>query len=345
MSFSHNWIKALIGNTEERLVIIRPTNWRALHRPDLGFMNLFSQMIERVERREPSAIPDLRRGKLLLVASDYSGQHDLAEYQVLSFLFADWQQCGDWERMRQELRRQYLSDGRRMSFKALRDKKKRATLRVFLSAANNIAGLSFSVLVHKAITSLFRETGLIDLSEPGHEEFSHWKGTSFEKMLRVVHLVGFFMAGLSREGQDVLWITDEDEIAANDDRLRELTKLCGNVSSHYIAHNMGHFRCGTTKSDDGSRQLEDLASIPDLIAGALSEVVVAMNQQGMMPSNSLFVFRPENIKAKTSEIMNWFSTNLAPLKRLVYMIEPVENSSGLSIKRLRFHGSNDSDWI
>jgi hypothetical protein len=230
-----------------------------------------------------------------------------------------------------------------MSFKTLRDKKKRAVLEMFLSAANNIAGLSISILVHKAITSLFRESGQIDLGEPGHEEFSHWKETSFEKMLRVVHLVGFFIAGLSRAGQDVLWITDEDEIAANDDRLRELTKLFGNVSSHYIPHNMGHFRCGTTKSDDGSRQLEDLASIPDLIAGALSEVVVAMNQQGMMPSNSIFVFRPQNIKAKTAEIMNWFSTNLEPLKRLVYMIEPVENSTTLSIKRLKFHGSNDFD--
>jgi hypothetical protein len=164
-------------------------------------------------------------------------------------------------------------------------------------------------------------------------------------MLRVVHLVGFFIAGLSRTGQDVLWITDEDEIAANDDRLRELTKLFGNISSHYIPHNMGHFRCGTTRSDDASRQLEDLASIPDLIAGALSEVVVTLNQQGIMPSNSLFVFGPQNIKAKTAEIMNWFSTDLEPLKRLVYMIEPVENSSALSIKRMRFHGSNDTDWV
>lgn len=108
---------------------------------------------------------------------------------------------------------------------------------------------------------------------------------------------------------------------------------------------MGHFRCGTTKSDNGSRQLEDLASIPDLIAGALSEEIVALNQQGIMPSNSLFVFRPQNIKAKTAEIMNWFSTDLEPLKRLVYVIDPVGDSSSLSIKRLRFHGSNDSDRI
>src|SRR5207249_3520816 len=102
---------------------------------------------------------------------------------------------------------------------------------VFLSAANNIGGLSVSILVHKAIVSLFRESAQIDLSEPGLEGFSHWKGTSFEKMLRIVHLVSFFIAGLSRAGQDVLWITDEDEIAANDDRLSELTKLFGNVSS------------------------------------------------------------------------------------------------------------------
>jgi hypothetical protein len=119
-------------------------------------------------------------------------------------------------------------------------------------------------------------------------------------MLRVVHIVSFFLAGLSRAHQNVIWITDEDEIAANDNRMRELTNLFGNISSHYLPHSMGHFRCGTMKSDDGSRQLEDLASIPDLVAGA---------------------------------------------KRLVYIIEPVAGSSALSLERIRFYGSNDSDWL
>jgi len=319
-------------------------NWRALNKPDFGFMNLFSEMIESVERKERNAIPDLRDGDLFFVASDYSGEHDSAEYQSLSFLLADWQQCGAWEAMRRGLRGKYLADGRRMSFKTLRDKRKMEALGSFLSAANTVVGLSVSILIDKRIDSLFRESGQIDLSEPGLEEFSHWKEKSFEKMLRVVHLVSFFLAGLSRAGQDVLWITDEDEIAANDDRLRQLTKLFGNVSGHYLSHNMGHFRCGTTKCDDRSRQLEDLASIPDLVAGALSEVLVTSNEQGIMPSSSLFVFGPRNVQGKTAEIMNWFSTDLEPLKRLVYVIEPVENSSKLSLKRVRFHGSNDSDW-
>jgi hypothetical protein len=307
-------------------------------------MNQFSQMIESVERKEPTAIPDLHRGSLFFVASDYSGEHDVAEYQVLSFLFADWQQCGAWERQRVLVRRKYLSDGRRMSFKNLRDKRRRDALEMFLSAANNITGLSFSVLIDKRITSLFRESGRIDLSDPELKTFSHWSGKSFEKMLRVVHLVSFFLAGLSRTGQNVLWITDEDEIVANDDRIREVTNFFGNVSSQYLSQPMGHFRFGTTKSDDGSRQLEDLASIPDLVAGALADVLVAYYEQGIMPSNSLFVFRPENLKVKTVEIMNWFSTDRESLKRLVYVIEPIDHPR-LSIKRIRFHGSNDLDWV
>jgi hypothetical protein len=307
-------------------------------------MDQLSQMIEHVERAEPRAIPDLRRGNLFFVASDYSGEHDVAEYQVLSLLFADLQQCGAWERQRVLVRRKYLSDGRRMSFKNLRDKRRRYALEEFLSAANSITGLSLSVLIDKRITSLFRESGSIDLNGPEFKTFSHWRAKSFEKMLRVVHLVSFFLAGLSRSGQDVLWITDEDEIAANDDRLREVTNLFGNVSSHYLSQAMGHFRFGTTKSDDGSRQLEDLASIPDLVAGALADVLLAYHEQGTMPSNSLFVFRPQNLKAKTVEIMNWFSTDTESLKRLVYVIEADEHPK-LSIKRLRLHGSNDSDWV
>lgn len=104
------------------------SNWRPLNKPDLGFMNMFSGMIEDVKRREAEAIPDIRRGDLLLIASDYGGEHDLAEYRSLSFLFADFHRCQAWEDMRAQLRRIYLTDGRRLSFKTLRDKKKRKAL-------------------------------------------------------------------------------------------------------------------------------------------------------------------------------------------------------------------------
>jgi hypothetical protein len=313
----------------------------SLNRPDLGFMNLLSNNVERVERDNQEAIPDIRRGDVLFIASDYSGEHDLAEYQSLSFLFADLERCSTWEEMRTQLRQRHLSDGRRIAFKNLRDKKSRGVLNSFLDAANTIPGLSLTVLIHKDIESLFRTTGRIDRTEPELQNYLHWPETSFEKMLRVVHIIGLFLAGLSRSGQDVIWFTDEDEIAANDDRLRELTAITMNITSHYLPHDLRHLRCGTTKSDNGTRQIEDLVSIPDLIAGALSEVLMAQNAEGLVPQDSLLLFRPHRLSSKTAEIMNWFASSINPLKRLVYVIEPGRMSPSLSLRQLRFHGTND----
>ena len=203
-------------------------NWRHLNKPHIGVMNEFSSTIAGLELREPYALPSIH-GQLFLILSDYSGDHDLAEYQSLSFLFADLQRCQKWEGMRLKLRQNYLSDGRRISFKGLRDKKQQIALPSLLTAADTIPGLSVTILIHKSIESLFTDSGYIDLNNPEFHDYRHWKIRSFEKMLRVVHFVSFFLSGLSRPGQDVLWITDQDEIAANDNRLRELTKLFGTL--------------------------------------------------------------------------------------------------------------------
>jgi hypothetical protein len=52
-----------------------------------------------------------------------------------------------------------------------------------------------------------------------------WKRGVQERLLRVLHLSGFLLSGLSTPGQNVLWVIDEDEIAANVDQLTRLTKL------------------------------------------------------------------------------------------------------------------------
>ena len=226
--------------------------------------------------------------------------------------------------MRSQLRRRYLADGRRIAFKNLRDRKSREALPYLLAAANTIPGLSLTTLIDKRIESLFRETGSLDRNEPELQEYLHWPQGSFEKMLRVVHLIAFFIAGLSRKHQDVIWITDEDEIAANEIRLRELTDITARITSHYLQHDLRHLRCGTTKLDNGSRQLEDLASISDLVAGAVAEALTAYSTEATGHPGPLIIPPPRNLSVKTVTIMDWFATNIQPLKRLVYIIEPVE---------------------
>lgn len=314
--------------------------WKPQNNPE-GAMHSLSNILCKIEARSRHALPNLHTGHTMLVVSDYSGQHATANFETLSFLIADLEKCGDWEQHRKRCRKRHLPDGRRMAFKSLKDGVKERALDEFLDAADRIVGVSITVLVRKDVKTLFGDGERIDWQKPELAPYKHWPKGTFEKMLRVVHFVSFFVAGFSKLGQNILWITDEDEIAANESRLRELTNIFGNVSSHYLNHNVGHIRCGTTKSDNGSRQLEDLASIPDLVAGALTEMVGEQRKQGLLVGAGIAAPIPQGLQSKVIKLMNWFATNRQPLKRLVFAIELVPNSKQLDIKHLKYHGSND----
>jgi hypothetical protein len=283
------------------------------------------------------------RGSTVFVGSDYGGQHEGADFQVLSFLLADLDTCGDWESIRQDFRANILRSSRRISYKKLSAAHKQRTLLPLLMAANTIPGLIVSILIDRRIGSLFMDSGKLPINHPDFAPYAHWKRGALEKLLRAVHFVSFFVSGLLRPGQNVVWISDEDEIAPNPDRISQVTQLFRAVSSHYLQFNMGSFRFGTTASDDGSRSLEDLLSIPDLVAGALSDSFTTMNKDLQLPDSKLYLFAPQNIPLKARYIMDWFSDNLQPLRRAVYLLQPAE-VCGTIIKQMTFIGSRELGW-
>jgi hypothetical protein len=118
-----------------------------------------------------------------------------------------------------------------MSYKGLHDRQQRRALGPFLRATNQIPGICASLAVSKSASTLFQP----DLS-PINPEITgclSWDSKLFERAMRIVHIVSFFVAGLSQTNQDVLWFSDEDEIAANPQRHTLLTKLWANVMSNY----------------------------------------------------------------------------------------------------------------
>lgn len=325
-------------------MILKPISsrrWNHIDNEDLGLMNILSESIYRVETNFPSLLPELRFCPTIFIGSDYSGQHNTAKYEALSFLFADLQGCASWDYHRKIVRNRYLKDGRRMSYKQLNDRQRNRALFPFLNAANYIPGLLLTLLIEK-------EVGYLCIPSNGslkdHEilkDYAHWNKVSFEKMLRVLHFASLFIAGLSRSKQNIIWITDEDDIVPNDQRLKEVIEIFAAISSHYIQHDMGHFRFGTTKSDKLDRQLEDLIAIPDFAAGSLCRVFREHRDQRTIPTSAVIVPPPENLPQKARNIMSWFSDNSHPLKRLVYMIRTMNDTTDLTVQYFRFHGTND----
>jgi hypothetical protein len=198
-----------------------------------------------------------------------------------------------------------------------------------------------TIIFSKEMGSFFSESGKREVDKEKLPEFSHWSPMAFERLLRAVHLVSFFVAGLSAPGQDVFWYTDEDDIAPNDARLYDVCEVYKRVSGHYVAHMMRHFRFGTSRSEDGTRILEDLIAIPDFAAGCLAELTQLYAKAGLFPGNNMLVPPPEGLSYKSRLLLDWLAFSGSSLRRLVYAFEQSEKMG--SIWR-RFHLFQDDSW-
>ncbi|MBE3124007.1 MAG: hypothetical protein IMZ65_04315 [Planctomycetes bacterium] len=188
-----------------------------------------------------------------------------------------------------------------MSYKALNDKHRQSALVPFLRIANAIPGILVTFIVDREIQNLFGQT-VVDAVQVGIIP-RHWKPRTAEKMLRIGALGGLVVAGMSAPRQDLMWFTDEDDIVANEDRVRETTRLFGRVLANLLSHDMGHMRFGTAKCDSGSKDIEDLLAIPDLVSGALSEMSELLLGHDKTGSA---LYGKESLE-KAQVIMNWLA--------------------------------------
>ena len=309
-------------------------NWNSVLTQRQTIFDFLNESFNNLQMKHKDCFPDLRSGSAILLGSDYSGESSDAPYSIYSFLITTIEEWSKWESTRLKVRKDLFSDSRRMSFKNLGDSQRKKALIPFLTAANSIEGLSFSVAISKQCESLFSGEAPLDLNNPDFQSFKKWKMKVLEKAFITIHFLGFLLAGLAKENQDVFWFTDEDDIAANDQRICELTKLFGWIISNYLQFNLKHIRCGTTRCDNGTRQIEDLLAIPDLIAGALSEQLKLKNENGV--DGVFFLYRGD-FSEKTKTITWWFSYSKTPLKRLVCFIEQQNDKSKQNVSLFHFY--------
>ena len=276
-----------------------------------------------------------------MIGSDYGGQHADSRYESLAFVVADGGGLNPWFQARATLREQFLPNGRRMSFKSLNDRLRMAVLPKFLGAADLIPGLLLVALFDKRIGTIFAPDQAQDEESTLLQQLSQWPGRTQEKLLRICHLVALVLAGLAREFQHILWITDQDDIAANVERHTLFVNVFGNIASHYLQHTLGHLRIATTASDDGSRSIEDFVAVADLAAGAVCHVLNAYGNSGLSEVPGLVVPFPADMPQKTRWLLNWFSNDATPLRRVVLAFDAIENSPRLSVRHIEFAGSNE----
>jgi hypothetical protein len=94
-------------------------------------------------------------------------------------------------------------------------------------------------------------------------------------------------------------------IVPNDARHIEACKLFAQVLSHYLNCAIGRLQFATTRSDDGSLRLEDIAALPDLAAGSLVEIGTSMALDGILSVNELLTPMSRDIPKKAQAITAW----------------------------------------
>jgi hypothetical protein len=185
----------------------------------------------------------------------------------------------------------------------------------FLLATDTISGLLITFLIDKHAGTLFDGSASGKKSIPDSQ---FWKAAAFEKVRRIATFGALLLAGLSKERQHVLWITDQDDIVGNPSQHSAATRVLGHHINCLTPHNLGHIRLATTKSDTGRRDVEDLAAIPDLVAGATAEVATLLYRNSDTPG----VLRPiPQCTDKARTIVAWLANESSSLKRLVFVLE------------------------
>lgn len=284
-------------------------HWKPLRKPSLGWLQSISDSILRYELSTPDRMPYLGSEDTFLVASDYAGDHN-TPYRVYAFLATAVEALNPWLDSIDRLRAQLLPQRRRMSFKRLGDQHRAAALVPFLKAADQIPGFLLAVAISKHSGSFLepaRAEGKSDLFTP----VQHWKKNTLEELFRIVSCVSLLVAGLSRPGHDVLWISDEDAILANETRMREVSQLLGGIASNLLEHQMGHLRWTTTRYDSGQMQLEDIVAIPDLVAGALLSL---LQHPDALRSETL------SLDERANPIL-WWLTNVSPIGSRIIVLD------------------------
>jgi len=287
--------------------------WKFVEHSPFPWAKLFVEKLSRLDLPEPT-------GSWLYVTSDSSGTSRESRFVVTTFLIADMEYSRSWELERRQVRKDYLPDGRRMAFKALNDKCRRKALVPFLTAADQMHGLCLSIVIDKKIPPLC--VGKTFLADPRYAEIfeGRWNLRTFENMFKVAHFFTMLIAGLSKENQHIYWIADNDDFFATPARTRDMQRILSLFTSLYVRHPLGELGFGSTEIDEDDRGNEDLAAIPDLVAGAMSETMTAiMKHYGRVPAI------PTVLETKTSNkselITSWFFGSRSTLKKAACIFE------------------------
>lgn len=280
---------------------------------DDDMMLKFGRQLAQAELLDPDFFPDLRDCPDLVMASDYAGEHAGSDYQVAVFLLTN--RLGimqTWEAERLMVRQKYLVDGRRIAFKKLTDRALQKALGPFLNATQKMNGIVFCAAIDKSLldSNFGYQFNLIGAAKP----------LILAKLTRIAVLGSMLVGGLSNSGQNLHWITDDDEIVSNEVVCQEAGAVISAMMNRNCPKGMEVPCLGIAGKFEDNRRAEDLCAIPDLVGGAMAEMLTAIDKATIPRESDIVTPVLGRTSTKSKLVFSWFAGLKGPLKKLFCLV-------------------------
>jgi hypothetical protein len=217
-------------------------------------------------------LPDLSAfdNSSVAVFSDYAGESS-GKYHTYSVLVCGWSFIGAFSTKMAEVRGTHSLEAKEIAFKDFGMGQLRRALPDYLTTANNLLpGFLCTLVVDKQIKTLFGPDAkqlaeMLDVAGVGS-----WKPSVAEKLLRVTHMTAFLTALLARDGQKIFWMTDNDNVCANEEQHKGALKMFDRAIRIYQRPQQGFPLVGGARPfDPKSLDTLDILSICDVTASTL----------------------------------------------------------------------------
>lgn len=298
-------------------------NWntylKSIHAAPGAIHNIISKRVQ----DNDLFLPDFRNSNEILIFSDYGGEHKESRFTSYSFLITTPFDVQGMFPYIERLRQKYSTIGRVMNYKNLRDKLRLQALPEYLHHYNYLNGIMLNVIVDKHnLTSIFMQNGF-DLNSEELKDFEGYKKGVFEKTIRIIHFLSLLINGICAPDQDIYWITDDDEIIANDKILSKMSSIFRDIIRNYVDFQLGELVISPLSlNEDPHKIIEEFCGIPDLAAGVLPNLQDHLADYTSTFEKNQFVLYEGKLSQKDSILGGWLSenNNKLPLKNIQFMI-------------------------
>lgn len=286
---------------------------------------LWSAVAARYAER-PQTFCDLRSTTKLTMAADFSGDHKASPYHTVAFVLMDEAALPKWKERLVQVRNRGLGR-RRMSFKRLNDGVRWQLLPSYLGTFQGLAGYCIVVAFNKRLVPLVEDvashTGVL-------AALAAWPTATRMRALHIAVVGALAVASVCAAGSDLVLVLDEDAVAANKKRLDEFVTLLRRSVADLAARQYGTITYRTTAIPDQNLFVEDICAIPDLAAGAVTDLLRHCSAPRWSEDLSV---ASDQLNERSRVLLDWFLGEAPGLTRLAAVVDPADQPN-IGVARL-----------